>query len=301
MLRLLSRKVITIGRSKDALWQKPVNFSSAARNGRLQGKVALVTGGANGLGKATAREFIQEDAAAVILADIDSQLGREAARELGPQADFIECDVTDEHQVAAAVDFAVSRHGRLSILHNSAGISGPPSSPDVAGLNLADFDAVMGVNVRGTLAGIKHAARVMAPAGSGSIICLASISGLMGGLGTHPYAISKFAVAGAVRSVAGELCRRGVRVNCISPFVIATPLVVEQFGKIYGDVGRERIMEIVEGLGELKGTKCEEADVAKAAVYLASDESKYVTGHNLVVDGGFTSYKFLNMPIPDRV
>ncbi|RWW03854.1 hypothetical protein GW17_00032956 [Ensete ventricosum] len=265
---------------------------------KLEGKVALVTGGASGLGKATALEFIQEGAS-VVLADVDAQLGRQAAQQLGPRAEFVECDVTVEPQVAEAVDFAVARHGRLDIMHNSAGITGPPTATDVACLDLANFDHVMGVNVRGTLAGIKHAARVMGPAGAGSIICVSSISGLMGGLGTHPYTISKFAVAGMVRSLAGDLCRRGVRINCISPFVTLTPLVVGQFTQLYGDVGRQKMEQIVDSVSELRGARSEEMDVAKAAVYLASDEAKYVSGHNLVVDGGFTSYKQLNLPMPE--
>ncbi|KAJ8478681.1 hypothetical protein OPV22_022408 [Ensete ventricosum] len=303
MLRLVSRKLsrrVAVAGMKESSWRKQVKFSSARQSGRLEGKVALITGGAGGLGKAAAREFIEEGAT-VVLADVDAPLGEQAAQQLGPHAQFVECDVTVEQQVAEAVDFAVTRHGRLHIMHNSAGIAGSPRAPDVARLDLADFDHVMGVNVRGTLAGIKHAARVMAPTGSGSIICISSVSGLMGGLGTHPYTISKFAVTGIVKSVAGELCRRGVRVNCISPFVIPTRLVVDQLAQIYGDVGRQKILEIVDGLGELNGAKCEEIDVAKAAVYLASDDSKYIAGHNLVLDGGFTSYKQLNLPMPDRL
>ena len=193
---------------------------------RLEGKVALITGGASGLGKAAAHEFILEGAAAVVIADVNTKLGLAAAEELGPPAHFVPCDVTVEDSVAAAVDAAVTRHGRLDVMLNSAGVAGSLAGTSrVAELDLAEFDAVMAVNVRGTLAGIKHATRVMAaPAGStgggsgGSIVCMASVSGVLGGLGTYPYSVSKFAVAGVVKAAAAELSRLGVRVNCISPF-----------------------------------------------------------------------------------
>ncbi|XAR58322.1 Xanthoxin dehydrogenase [Bertholletia excelsa] len=273
-------------------------YSFMASNGggrRLQGKVALITGGASGLGKATTREFIQHGAR-VVIADIDTTLGPQVANELGPEAHFVPCDVADEAQVAEAVDATVARQGRLDIMYNNAGIAGPAFPPSVADLDLDEFDRVMRVNVRGMIAGIKHAARVMIPAGSGSILCTASVSGLMGGLGPHPYTVSKFAIPGVVKSVASELCRHGVRINCISPCPIPTPMVVDQFSEFYKGVEEDKIANIVYGLGELKGAKCEEIDVARAALFLASDDAKYVTGHNLVVDGGFTCFKNLQFP-----
>ncbi|XP_028098376.1 zerumbone synthase-like isoform X2 [Camellia sinensis] len=299
LIRLLTRELKLIFNDfspKAARYSSATTAAAAAAaGGRLEGKVALITGGASGLGRATASEFLQHGAR-VVIADIDSQLGRQVAKWLGPEAHFIECDVGVESQVAEAVDMTVARHGRLDIMYNNAGITGPVFPPGIADLDLDEFDRVMRINVRGMIAGIKHAARVMIPALSGSILCTASISGLMGGLGPHPYTISKFTIPGIVKSVATELCKHGVRINCISPCPIPTPMVVSQFSGFFPDATQDRIMEIVHELGELKGSMCEEVDVAKAALYLASNEAKYITGHNLVVDGGFTCFKNLQFP-----
>ncbi|XP_021762414.1 short-chain dehydrogenase reductase 2a-like [Chenopodium quinoa] len=140
----------------------------------------------------------------------------------------------------------------------------------------------------------------MKPVGSGSILCTASITGILGGFGPHPYSISKFTIPGLVRSLASELCKYGVRINCISPSTVATPLVMENFKKIYPKATNEQIKEIIGGLEEFSGTQCEEIDIAKAALYLGSDDAKYVTGHNLAVDGGTTCFKSLTLPSPDQ-
>ena len=262
--------------------------------------MALITGGASGIGKTAAHEFIKHGAQ-VIIADMDSQIGPQAAKELGPAAHFVQCDVTVEAQLEKAVMIAMTDYGKLDIMYNNAGVAGPSFPPSIADLDLDEFDKVMQVNVRGTVAGIKHAARAMMPAGSGCILCTSSISGLIGGAGSHSYSVSKSTVPGIVKSVASELCRNGIRINCISPGPIPTPLSLAQIGLIYPRATQEQLVEIVNGLGQLKGAKCEEADVAEAALYLASDEAKYVTGHNLVVDGGFTCFKDLPFPSPHEI
>ncbi|XP_048135013.1 zerumbone synthase-like isoform X2 [Rhodamnia argentea] len=296
-LQILS-KIVRLNASKFNLTLS--FFGLASLIGRLVGKVALITGGASGLGKATAHEFIQ-NGAQVIIADIDSELGPQVAQSLGPSAYFVPCDVADEAQVADAVDAVVTRHGKLDIMYNNAGVTGPVYPPSISDLDLDKFDEVMRINVRGVVAGIKHAARVMLPIASGSILCTSSISGIMAGLGPHPYTISKFAIPGLVKSAAAELCRHGVRINCISPAPIPTPMSVSQIAQFYPGLTREQVAGIINRLGELKGAHCEDADVAKAALYLASDEAKYVTGHNLVVDGGFTCFKNLSFPSQDQV
>lgn len=121
---------------------------------------------------------------------------------------------------------------------------------------------------------------------------------MTGGLAPHSYTISKFTIPGIVRSVASELCEHGVRINCISPGTVATPLTLRYLRKVFPKVTEEKLHETVKGMGELKGAECEEADVAKAALYLASNDGKYVTGHNLVVDGGITAFKIASFPFP---
>ncbi|XP_024165665.1 secoisolariciresinol dehydrogenase isoform X2 [Rosa chinensis] len=271
----------------------------SSQSGRLEGKVALITGAASGLGKATASKFIS-NGAKVVLADIQHQLGQDAAKELGPNASFIACDVTKESDISNAVDFTISKHSQLDIMHSNAGVA-CKSPPSIVDLDLAVFDRVMNINVRGVLAGIKHASRVMIPRKTGSILCTASVTGLMGGLAQHTYSLSKFAVIGIVKSLAAELRQHGIRVNCISPFAIPTPFVIEEMSQIYPGADEEKLIEIIHRSGALEGANCEPNDIANAALYLASDEAKYVSGHNLVVDGGFTSFKTFSFPAPDQV
>ncbi|XBI89414.1 hypothetical protein VPH35_027226 [Triticum aestivum] len=247
-------------------------FSTAPSSQRLAGKVSVITGAASGMGKATAAEFVR-NGAKVILTDIQDDLGRAVAAELGPDASYARCDVTDEAQIAAAVDLAVARHGRLDVLHNHAGIAGKMSMDSIASLDLADFDRTMAANARSAVAGIKHAARVMVPRRSGCIICTASTAGVLGGV-NPAYCISKAAVIGAVRALAGELGRHGLRVNAISPHGIATPFGLRGLAELLPEASEEELRRMVEsGMNEMGGMVLEVEDIARAALYLASDEA----------------------------
>ncbi|XP_058077332.1 momilactone A synthase-like [Magnolia sinica] len=271
----------------------------STESARLADKVVLITGGASGVGKATATEFIR-NGAKVIIADIQQKLGAKTAMELGPNATFVHCNVTQESDISSAVDFAVLKHGHLDVMYNNAGISGTLVS-GIADLDLEEFDQVMKVNVRSVIAGIKHAARVMVPRQTGCILCTASVAGILGSTLYSSYGVSKFAVVGIVKSVAAELSKYGIRVNCISPPTLPTPLALSAFLQFYPGLDVGRLTEIINESGEIKGVKFGVDDIAKAALYLASDDGKYVSGHNLVVDGSFTTSKSFPFPALDEV
>ncbi|CAA0830567.1 Xanthoxin dehydrogenase [Striga hermonthica] len=255
---------------------------------RLVGKVALVTGGASGIGESIVRLF-HGHGAKVCIADIQDNLGQSLSRDLGPHVSFIHCDVTVEDDISRAVDFVSQRFGPLNIMVNNAGIGGPPC-PDIRDCDLSVFEHTFDVNVKGVFLGMKHAARAMIPARKGSIVSLSSVASVIGGVGPHAYTGSKHAVVGLTKSVAAELGKHGVRVNCVSPYAVATGLALAHLPE------EERTEDAWTGFrnfvganANLQGVELTVDDVANAVLFLASDEARYVSGVNLMVDGGFTS------------
>jgi xanthoxin dehydrogenase len=250
---------------------------------RLENKVAVITGGAMGIGAATASRFIKEGCK-VVIGDIQRGPGEAFAAQFGDQAAFAVCDVTKEDDVAALVDLAISRFGKLDIMFNNAGIVGAVGPIDTTPAN--EWNASLAVLINGVFFGMKHAARVMKPAECGSIISMASTAGLMGGLGPHAYAAGKHAVVGMTKNVAAELCHVGIRVNAIAAASMATPMVANV---LTGDPSNiEEAKRILAEVSPLHGRPGLAEDVANAALWLASDESGYTTGHTLTTDAGTT-------------
>ncbi|KAF4346856.1 hypothetical protein CsatB_021840 [Cannabis sativa] len=257
---------------------------------RLLGKVALVTGGATGIGENIVRLF-HKHGAKVCLVDIQDNLGQQVCEKLGgdPNVCYFHCDVTKEDDVSRAVDFAVEKFGTLDIMINNAGISGSPCK-DIRNADLAEFDKVFDINVKGVFLGMKHASRVMIPKKKGSIVSLCSVASALGGIGPHPYTSSKYAVLGLTKNVAAELGLHGIRVNCVSPYATPTNLALGHLPE------EERTEDAWTGFREfvgrnanLQGVELTAEDVANSVLFLASDEAKYISGDNLMVDGGFTS------------
>ena len=255
--------------------------------GRLDGKVAVITGATSGIGLRTAEVFVAEGAR-IVIAGRRVPEGERLANKLGANCIFRQADVVVEEQIRALIDLAVEKFGRLDCLFNNAG--GPAQTGGIEGLDAARFDAGMATLVRSVMLGMKHAAPHMRKQGSGSIINNGSIAGRLAGYSTSlVYGAAKAAVIHLTKCVAMELGEAGIRVNSISPGVIATGI----FGKALGlsVEAAEKTPELMHGVYK-SAQPIQRAglpeDIAHAAVFLASDESSFINGHDLVVDGAIT-------------
>jgi NAD(P)-dependent dehydrogenase (short-subunit alcohol dehydrogenase family) len=252
---------------------------------RLKGKVAAITGAALGLGRATAIRMAEEGAAVALLDTLERE-GEALAAELagrGFKARFWRCDVTSEAEVKRAIDEAAAHFGKLDVMVNNAGVSG--ANKPTHEITEAEWDFVQAVNVKGVFFCTKHAIPHLKAAGGGSIINLSSIYGLVGGADVPPYHASKGAVRLMSKTDALIYAPDRIRVNSIHPGFIWTPMV-EHHLEGMGDIeeGRHQV-DALHPLGHIG----EADDIAWGAVYLASDEAKFVTGAELVIDGGYTA------------
>lgn len=252
-------------------------------SGRLEGKVAVITGAASGIGAGTARMFVAHGAK-VIVADMQAEAGLALVAELGENTRFVLCNVTKEADVAAAVDLAVSEFGRLDVMFNNAGIIGAVGR--ISEMPVEAWDNTIAILLRGVFLGVKHAARVMMPQHSGVIINTSSTAGILGGLGPHAYTAAKHGVIGLTKSVANELAPFAIRVNAISPGNTVTAMTASVRGGDPADLAETNARIAASSPLGYAGLP---EDIAAAALYLASDDARYVSGHTLVVDAGQTT------------
>ncbi|MEV6335791.1 glucose 1-dehydrogenase [Nocardia vinacea] len=237
--------------------------------GRLTGKVALISGGARGMGAAHARALVAEDAR-VVLGDILDEEGAALAKEIGDNAAYVHLDVREKQQWQDAVAEAVQRFGALNVLVNNAGIVNGNLLVD---FELSEWQKIIDINLTGTFLGMQAATPAMIEAGGGSVINISSVEGMRGSPGLHGYTATKFAVRGLTKSTALELAQYGIRVNSIHPGLIRTPMT---------DGIPEDFLQIP------LGRAADPSEVSALVTYLASDESSYSTGAEFVIDGGLT-------------
>jgi NAD(P)-dependent dehydrogenase (short-subunit alcohol dehydrogenase family) len=248
----------------------------------LKNKVAIVTGGSSGIGRA-AVELFAEEGAAVVIADVIDDAGQTLADSLATQgktATYVHANVSREPDVQAMVMLALSHYGRLDVLFNNAGIEGEQAT--TADATLDNWDRVIDINLKGVFLGLKYGIEAMLRNGGGSIINNASVAGLVGFPGIPAYCASKGGVVQLTRTAALECATQGVRINCLCPGVIETPMV-ERFTQ--GNPEAQVQMREMEPVGRLGRAK----EVAELALFLASDRSSFITGAVIPVDGGFVA------------
>lgn len=243
-------------------------------DGRIAGKIALITGGARGQGRQEAERFAAEGAT-VYITDVLDDVGAAAADELGDAVTFLHHDVTSEDDWAAVIAGIVEQHGRIDILVNNAGIFSMTAALDTS---IEAWNQMVAINQTGVFLGIRDVGRVMCEQGSGSIINISSIAGLAGVGRAHAYAATKWAVRGMSKSAALEFAAHGVRVNSVHPGIIDTDMLREFGGNL------ERITESIP-----MGRTASADEVANVVLFLASEEASYCSGHEFVVDGAMNA------------
>jgi NAD(P)-dependent dehydrogenase (short-subunit alcohol dehydrogenase family) len=251
--------------------------------GKLDGKVAVITGAASGMGRATAIRFATEGAA-VVVADLNSQGGEATISEIaaaGGRAVFQRTDVSTERDIKSLIDRAVKEYGRLDITYNNAGIGG--ATGRLTDINAEDWDKTFAILTRAVFLGIKYSIEPMRKAGGGSIISTASVAGLKGVAGLHAYSAAKAAVVNLTESAAIELGHDRIRVNCICPGGIVTPLVYR--GLRGGEEQAQRNMARTQPIPRAGRPE----DIAAMALFLASDDAEWITGTAMIVDGGMNT------------
>ncbi|MHA2041645.1 MAG: SDR family NAD(P)-dependent oxidoreductase [Candidatus Thorarchaeota archaeon] len=255
--------------------------------GKLDDKVAVITGGASGIGKAVAEIFVKEGAR-VVISDIQDEHGQKLTKSLGENAAYIHADVSMEDDVKAMIEYAVDTYGRLDIVVNNAGMGGVKG--EIESISVEDFDRSITILLRGVFLGMKHAAPVMKNQGGGNIINISSIAGLRGISQNHPYSAAKAGVIQLTRTVAMELAYHKIRVNSICPGSIVTSIFGASTGMSSAESAKtyDNLTRLFEKPQPIRRAGLPD-DIAKAALWLASDDSGFVTGHALVVDGGMSA------------
>jgi len=252
--------------------------------GRLDGKVAVITGGASGMGESTARLFVREGAR-VVIGDVQAEKGEAVAASIGPECVFGCGDVSSSEDVRALVRTAIDRFGALHVMYNNAGIGGGEGS--IVECSEETFDRIIAVDLKAVWLGMKHALPYLIASGNGSIITTASVSGIMGMPGQGAYGSAKGGVMQLTRVCAIENAANGVRANCICPGGTLTPI-------LYANPNLPEPLDpeaLALRLAEIQPIPRAgmPLDIAHAALWLASDESSFVTGQSIVVDGGWTA------------